>query len=83
MARADGVMGAIYEDLRSALTGADANALRDAQRGWLKQRDLTCPTSAADLRSGERFTQAASCLRRMTERRIVELSELLEPGARC
>ena len=75
LARADGIMGAIYKDLRSALGGVDVKALRVAQRGWLKQRNLTCPARASDTQ----FAQTASCLRRATDRRILGLWGLLKP----
>lgn len=79
LAHADGIMGAIYRDLRAALGKADADALRAAQRGWLKQRKLTCPMSTSDLRSADQTAEKASCLRRATDRRISELWEILRP----
>lgn len=78
LARADGMMGAIYRDLRSLLDKDDAEALRTAQRGWLRQRSLTCPTNASDVRVAEQRLNTVSCLHRATERRIAELWEILK-----
>lgn len=66
LARADGVMGAIYRDLRSILGGTDADTLRAAQRAWIKRRDRLCPGTDAN------------CLRRATDERIGELWALLQ-----
>lgn len=79
LARADGVMGAIYRDARAKLDKTDADALRASQRGWLKQRNLTCPVGASDLLSAEQMVDRSSCLRRATDRRISELWEIVGP----
>jgi uncharacterized protein YecT (DUF1311 family) len=82
LGRADGIMGGIYNDLRTALGGADADALRAAQRAWIRRRDRICPTTAADLGSAARLERQATCLRRVTDERIAELWAMFQTVSR-
>ena len=82
LAKADGVMGGIYKDLRTTLGGADADALRTAQRAWIKRRDRLCPTNASDRDSVPQREHAVECLRRVTDERIAELRALLQSVSR-
>lgn len=82
LAKVDGVMGGIYKDLRATLGGADADALRAAQRAWIKRRDRLCPVTAANRDSVPQRAHAVECLRRVTSERIAELQALLESVSR-
>ena len=81
LSKSDGILGSIYRDLRAALGKTDADALRNAQRAWIKQRDQLCPTSASDLSSADQFEYKASCLRLITDKRIAELRAILQAVA--
>ncbi|MGB4335913.1 MAG: lysozyme inhibitor LprI family protein [Chromatiaceae bacterium] len=71
-------MGDLYKDLRATLGGAEADALRAAQRAWIKRRDRICPTTAADRDSVPKRARAVECLRHVTDERIAELRALLQ-----
>ncbi len=73
LARADGIMGALYHDLRAKLSVTDADALRDAQRAWIKHRDRLCPTIAADRYSSPAHKRTVACLQRVLDECITEL----------
>ncbi|MFE8034001.1 serine/threonine protein kinase [Thiohalocapsa marina] len=60
-ARADAVMGAVYNDLRVRLSGNSFAPIQSEQRDWLKRRNAGCANANA------------ACLQDMTEQRLVEL----------
>jgi len=73
LARADGIMGALYHDLRAKLGPTGADALRSAQRAWIKRRDRLCPTTAADRYSAQARIYTVACLQRLVDERIAQL----------
>ncbi|CAK0753155.1 eukaryotic-like serine/threonine-protein kinase [uncultured Gammaproteobacteria bacterium] len=79
LARADGVMGQIYKELRAGVGGIDPEALRVDQRSWLKQRGQICPVTLADASLAITRDQKAECLLRITNDRINDLFRLLPP----
>lgn len=82
LARADGLLGKVYKDLRARLAGGEAEALRSAQRAWIERRDRRCPTTAADLSSGSDRAPSADCLHQATLERVAELQVLLRSVSR-
>ncbi|QVL49464.1 MAG: protein kinase [Thiocapsa sp.] len=64
-ARADAVMGAVYNDLRVRLSGGSFALIRSEQRDWLKRRNTGCANANA--------AANAACLQDMTEQRLAEL----------
>ncbi len=71
--QADGIMGAMYQDLRRVLSTSTANQVRSAQRQWIKERDRVCPVSHQDLTSSSRSALAVSCLLGQIQARSNEL----------
>lgn len=71
--QADGIMGAMYQDLRLALSTSAAKRVRSAQRQWIKERDRTCPVTHQDLVSSFRSSGAVSCLLRQIQARSNDL----------
>lgn len=78
LARADGVMGEAYKQLRQRLGSREQQALRDSQRAWLKERDRACPLAPRELLDPRRRGERIDCLSREIEQRALELHAQLE-----
>jgi len=60
-ARADAVMGAVYQELRQGLSSGRFAPIKQEQRDWLKRRNSRCASASA------------ACLEDITEQRLADL----------
>ena len=72
----DDRLNAAFRRLRAGLPATDADALRDAQRDWLKRRDAECTWDAATEGQGQRLA-ANECSLRWTAIRAAELEAMI------
>ena len=77
---ADKELNARYTEVRKDLDTQGKRMLRDAQRAWIKFRDLNCSWESDFYRGGTHQPVAGTfCVLRMTEARTKELSEAVSP----
>ena len=91
--KADAALNAEYKRVRNILKTTltdfprpdgktEVEALRDAQRAWIKYRDLACEMEGIAFRGGSMEPLLISaCLARLTEQRTNDLGLLVETGA--
>ena len=90
---ADAELNAVYKRVRAAVAKMDyggrpdgkpeVDVLRDAQRAWIKFRDLACDMEGIHMRGGtmERLLVSA-CLEEKTRQRIKDLRYLIDVEGR-
>ena len=71
----DGRLNTAFRNLRADLPKTEADALRDAQRDWLKRRDAECTWDAATEGQGQRIA-ANECSLRWAATRATELEAM-------
>ena len=78
--KADKELNVVYNKLKNKLELADKTALINAQKAWIKFRDLNCKfTSKEDSEGGVIANKMKiDCLTQSTIERIKELKELIE-----
>lgn len=81
---ADRRLNQVYRELVAALPDKTAvTKLRDAQRAWIKFRDLECAFAGDEMRDGSAEPLLrAGCQRRLTEERTRQLEAHLESYGR-
>lgn len=80
MLRADAALNETYGRIMARLKPAPAaaQALRDAQRAWIRFRDGECDFATIDLAGGSiRPMMLTQCRQRMTEQRVTQLRRYL------
>ncbi len=78
LAHMDGVMGALYQQLRQRMSGADRQILRQQQLAWIKSRDDICPVTLRELSHGPARDHSVTCLQGMMQNRADQLKVILE-----
>jgi uncharacterized protein YecT (DUF1311 family) len=75
---ADTEMNQIYQQLTAKLSPAGKTALRDAQRAWLRYRDLECPFETMGTVGGSVHPMLVyMCQKRLTKAHIADLTTQL------
>lgn len=76
---ADDDLNQVWTELRTHLSPEAQRAMRDAQRAWIRFRDLNCEALTYEGRGGSGWSgMLFDCLERMTRERIQELRTLAE-----
>jgi len=79
LARQDKQLNVAYQALMQALPAARRAALRDAQRAWLKFRELQCGFFRDDDAGTMQTLQINQCMLALTARRAADLATLEQP----
>lgn len=76
-AKVDAQMNRDYNAYRARLSAEQAWQFRDAQRAWIRFRDLSCAYESSGVKGGSVYPLIlSSCLAGMTRERIRQIGEL-------
>jgi uncharacterized protein YecT (DUF1311 family) len=70
----DGELNAVYKDLMARLDKAQKTTLRNAQRAWVKEKEVKCAQAGEEAKGGTlEAVLISACQVQMTEQRVTFL----------
>ena len=75
LAKADGELGAVYNDKRALLKGAERQAFTASEFAWIEERDRECAVPKSGAWNTRDLLRAKDCLLEKTRSRREELSQ--------